>query len=57
MQYRSGFTYEILLSANQRIVAWRSAGGACSAPVPMTKDADGYWNMTLAPVVMSFHYY
>ncbi len=31
--------------------------GLCSAPVPMTKDADGNWSVTLAPTVMGFHYY
>jgi enterochelin esterase family protein len=31
--------------------------GLCSAPVPMTKDADGNWTVTLAPTVMGFHYY
>ena len=31
--------------------------GLCPGPVPMTKDADGNWNVTLAPTVMGFHYY
>jgi enterochelin esterase family protein len=31
--------------------------GLCSAPVPMTKDTDGNWTVTLAPAVMGFHYY
>ena len=31
--------------------------GLCSTPVPMTKDADGNWSVTLAPAVMGFHYY
>ena len=31
--------------------------GLCSSPVPMKKDADGNWSVTLAPTVMGFHYY
>ena len=31
--------------------------GLCSAPVPMSKDADGSWGVTLPPTVMGFHYY
>ena len=31
--------------------------GLCSAPVPMVRDADGNWSVTLAPTVMGFHYY
>jgi enterochelin esterase-like enzyme len=31
--------------------------GLCPAPVPMTRDAEGNWSVTLAPTVMGFHYY
>jgi enterochelin esterase-like enzyme len=31
--------------------------GLCTAPVPMTRDANGNWSVTLAPTVMGFHYY
>ena len=31
--------------------------GLCAAPIPMTRDADGNWTVTLAPTVMGFHYY
>jgi len=31
--------------------------GLCPAPVPMTRDAEGNWTVTLAPTVMGFHYY
>lgn len=31
--------------------------GLCPSPVPMSKDADGNWSVTLAPTVMGFHYY
>ena len=31
--------------------------GLCPSPVPMKKDADGNWSVTLAPTVMGFHYY
>jgi enterochelin esterase-like enzyme len=31
--------------------------GLCPSPVPMKKDADGNWCVTLAPTVMGFHYY
>ena len=31
--------------------------GLCPAPVPMVRDADGNWSVTLAPTVMGFHYY
>jgi enterochelin esterase family protein len=31
--------------------------GLCPAVVPMVKDADGNWSVTLAPTVMGFHYY
>ena len=31
--------------------------GLCPKPVPMTKDKDGNWSVTLPPTVMGFHYY
>ncbi len=31
--------------------------GLCAKPVPMARDADGNWSVTLAPTVMGFHYY
>src|SRR6185437_10663235 len=31
--------------------------GLCSKPVPLTKDADGNWSVTIPPSVMGFHYY
>lgn len=31
--------------------------GLCPKPVPLTKDADGYWTVTIPPSVMGFHYY
>ena len=31
--------------------------GLCPTPVPMVRDADGNWSVTLAPTVMCFHYY
>jgi enterochelin esterase family protein len=31
--------------------------GLCSKPVPMTKDAEGNWSVTIPPTVMGFHYY
>ena len=31
--------------------------GLCPKPVPLTKDADGNWGVTLPPTVMGFHYY
>jgi enterochelin esterase-like enzyme len=31
--------------------------GLCEKPVPMTKDAEGSWTVTMAPRVMGFHYY
>lgn len=31
--------------------------GLWPKPIPMTKDADGNWTVTLPPPVMGFHYY
>jgi enterochelin esterase-like enzyme len=31
--------------------------GLCPKPVPMTKDADGNWSVTIPPTIMGFHYY
>jgi len=31
--------------------------GLCAKSIPMTKDADGNWTLTLSPRVMGFHYY
>lgn len=31
--------------------------GLCEVPVPMSRDADGDWTVTLKPTVMGFHYY
>lgn len=31
--------------------------GLCPKPVPMSRDADGDWTVTLAPTVTGFHYY
>lgn len=31
--------------------------GLFEAPIPMTRDADGNWTVTLAPTVMGLHYY
>ena len=33
------------------------AGAVSSAPLPMTKGADGVWRLTTAPLVPGFHYY
>jgi enterochelin esterase-like enzyme len=31
--------------------------GLCATAMPMTRDADGNWSVTLAPTVPGFHYY
>jgi enterochelin esterase-like enzyme len=31
--------------------------GLCSSPVPMIRDEQGYWSVTLPPTVPGFHYY
>lgn len=31
--------------------------GLCPNPVPMSKDSEGNWTVTLGPTVMGFHYY
>ena len=31
--------------------------GLCEKPVPLTKDAEGNWSLSMAPRVMGFHYY
>lgn len=31
--------------------------GLCARPVPLTRDSDGNWSVTLAPTVVGFHYY
>jgi enterochelin esterase family protein len=33
------------------------AGAVSSSPLPMTKSADGVWNITTSPLVPGFHYY
>jgi hypothetical protein len=40
-----------------RSVRLEGGQGLCPSPVPMKKDADGNWSVTLAPTVMGFHYY
>ena len=42
---------------NAKSVQLEGGQGLCSKPVPMTKDAEGNWNVTLGPTVMGFHYY
>ena len=31
--------------------------GLCRRPIPMVKDADGLWNLTIGPSSTGFHYY
>jgi enterochelin esterase-like enzyme len=31
--------------------------GLCRAPIPMIKDEEGVWNLTIGPSVTGFHYY
>src|SRR5579884_4230070 len=33
------------------------AGAIASAPLPMTRDAEGVWSVTTGPLVPGFHYY
>jgi enterochelin esterase-like enzyme len=38
-------------------VSLEGGQGLCPKPVPLTRDADGDWGVTLPPTVMGFHYY
>lgn len=38
-------------------VSLEGGQGLCAKPVPMQKDAEGFWTVTLGPTVMGFHYY
>ena len=40
-----------------RSVQLEGGQGLCSSPVPLVKDSDGNWSVTLSPRVMGFHYY
>lgn len=31
--------------------------GLCKNPIPLSREADGHWGLTLAPAVTGFHYY
>lgn len=42
---------------NANSVQLEGGQGLCAKPVPMVKDAEGNWNVTLGPTVMGFHYY
>ena len=42
---------------NANSIQLEGGQGLCAKPVPMTKDAEGNWNVTLGPTVMGFHYY
>jgi enterochelin esterase-like enzyme len=42
---------------NAKSVQLEGGQGLCSKPVPLTRDSDGNWSVTLAPAVMGFHYY
>lgn len=42
---------------NANSVQLEGGQGLCAKPVPMVKDSDGHWNVTLGPTVMGFHYY
>lgn len=49
-------TFRVHLPSAQN-VGLEGGQGLCSSPVPMKKDAEGIWSVTLAPTVMGFHYY
>ena len=49
-------TFRVLLPF-AKAVQLEGGQGLCPAPVPMVRDADGYWGVALAPTVMGFHYY
>ena len=42
---------------NAHSVQVEGGQGLCARPVPMTRDADGNWNVTIGPAVTGFHYY
>jgi len=40
-----------------KVQAMIGGGGAQTAKMDLTKDADGFWSVTTAPIVEGFHYY
>jgi len=51
---RATFRINLPLAKSVRL---EGGQGLCPKPIPMTKDADGNWAVTLPPTVMGFHYY
>jgi len=49
-------TFRIHLPSAQS-VQLEGGQGLCAKPIPLAKDADGNWSLTLSPRVMGFHYY
>jgi len=49
-------TFRVKLPGAQS-VQLEGGQGLCSKPVPLTKDGEGNWSVTLPPTVMGFHYY
>jgi len=41
----------------QKVQAMIGGGGAQTAKMDLTKDAEGYWSVTTPPIVEGFHYY
>jgi enterochelin esterase family protein len=41
----------------QKVQAMIGGGGAQTAKMDLTKDADGFWTITTPPIVEGFHYY
>ena len=41
----------------QKVQAMIGGGGAQTAKLDLTKDADGFWTITTPPIVEGFHYY
>ena len=41
----------------QKVQAMIGGGGAQTAKMDLTKDADGFWSVTTPPIVEGFHYY
>jgi enterochelin esterase-like enzyme len=55
--YADGRIIFRLRTPSAKSVLLEGGQGLCQRPVPMIKDADGVWNLTIGPSVTGFHYY
>lgn len=55
--YADGRVIFQLRMPSARSVRLEGGQGLCQGSVPMTKNADGVWSLTIGPSVTGFHYY